>query len=70
MDEKSLEMHGESRQPVSISVPLRKTTKQYFHPIELMLDSDQGTCQLCLCPSSLTWDMNGEDMGFRSFKPG
>lgn len=40
VDEKSWEMHGESWQPVSISVPLRETTKQYFHPIELMLDPD------------------------------
>lgn len=48
----------------------RETTKQYFHPVELMLDPDQRACQLCLCPSSLAWVTDGEDMGLRSFEPG
>lgn len=58
VDENSLEMHGESRQPFpSLCHPARETTKQYFHPVELMLDPDRETC-----PFSLTWVMDVEFM--------
>lgn len=52
----------------SLSHQDRETTKQYFHPVELMLDPDQRMCQLWLCPSSLTWVRDGEGHGAQVFQ--
>lgn len=66
VEQKYLEMHGKSRWPCShlCATWIGRPQKTVHHLVMLVLDPDHtGTCGLCLCPSPLTWVMDGGDRG-------